>query len=103
LKLIELFENRIGRFFLNNDNLLTKEELKSIFTKVVVVECSLYQHKNSIQNWVYGYYAYSDLFDKIKAGDIIPEYQIISHSEVINETIIYSVKFERMKQCQDYC
>ena len=88
----ELFDNKIGRFSIDSNfvSLEDKEILREIFSKVIVVRCECldYDHR-------YEYYAFSDCFDKRNVGEVIPEYQVIIKKEIVNESSVYDVKFEK--------
>lgn len=90
----ELFGNRIGKFYI--DSYIIDPEwilmLKEVFSKTFIVrcECLEYNHK-------YEYYAYSELFDEARIGEKIPEYKLLINKTVVDASIIYEVKFEKVK------
>jgi hypothetical protein len=95
-------ENKVGKFRISSelvhgaaegkDNF--REAIRMIMEKVIILEADFHYYNNSFE-----YIAYSEEFEPVKEGVIVPEYYVVIHTEVNKETgevVITEITFSKV-------
>jgi len=83
-----MLEKHKGRFYIANPILAYDIDImREIMQRVVIVRAETLHMNDTIE-----YYAYSDHFDELEQGEVIPEYEVIIHSTEEGRTIEFKRK-----------